>query len=272
MELKALHQSYPQYNFHFPSKAELSIIDYPAVEEFISANEIDFCINCAAYTQVDRAEEEREQAFKINGEAVGNLAKTCRKYNSRMIHISTDYVFSGDGTVPYTESDQPMPVNLYGRSKLAGEIQAVMSDPSFIIIRTSWLYSIYGKNFVKTMVRLLGEKESIGVVNDQHGSPTYAADLADVIMKIISSENPEPGVYHYSNKGVISWYDLAVAISEIINSKCIVNPISTDQYPTPAKRPGFSAFNTTLIENQFGIVIPQWRASLEKCIALLQTK
>ena len=271
MEFRDIAGAYPVYKFLFTSRDELSIVDTASVEKYFSENKIDYCFNCAAYTAVDKAETEREAAFESNGTAVGNLAAACKKYNSLFIHISTDYVFNGTAIAPYKETNATDPVNAYGASKLSGETEAMKNNPATIIIRTSWVYSSHGKNFVKTMIRLMCEKESISVVNDQVGSPTYANDLAETIMKIITTnENPQPGIYNYSNKGVISWYEFAVAIKEISESNCIVNPVPSTQYPTPAKRPAYSVMDTSKIQQVFNIEIPDWKDSLKNCISLLR--
>jgi dTDP-4-dehydrorhamnose reductase len=230
-----------------------------------------YCINCAAYTAVDKAESEKELAFQINGEAVGVLAAVCKEHGTKFIHISTDYVFNGEATYPYTENFPTDPVNTYGASKLEGEKQAMDLDPGCIIIRTSWVYSSHGKNFVKTMMRLMNEKDSIGVVNDQIGSPTYAADLAEVILKIIANcelqtANWQPGIFNFSNEGIISWFEFAQSIKEIIHSPCDVKPITTSAYPTPAKRPGYSVLDKTKIQETFGVQLKDWKKSLVICI------
>jgi dTDP-4-dehydrorhamnose reductase len=272
-EFRVLAPAYKSFTFYFTDKEELAIDDPLAIERYFAGKKIDYCINCAAYTAVDKAEEEKETAFEINATAVRSLARSCKKHNARLIHISTDYVFDGNAVVPYKESGKTDPVNLYGQSKLEGERFAMENNEQSIVIRTSWLYSSYGKNFVKTMIRLMQEKERIGVVNDQSGSPTYAADLAGAILQIIAeNDSPKAGIYHYSNKGIISWYDFAVAIKELLHSNCKVEPIPAAAYPTPAQRPGYSAFDTTKIERQFGIVIPGWKESLVKCVALLEER
>lgn len=271
MEFRSIAPLYPDYNFLFVSRDELSIVDSDSVDNYFSANNINYCFNCAAYTAVDKAETETDIAFESNGTAVGRLAAICKKHNAGFIHISTDYVFNGNATEPYKESTATDPVNAYGASKLLGEQEAFKNNAETIIIRTSWVYSSYGKNFVKTMMRLMAEKESISVVNDQVGSPTYANDLAEAMMKIIlSSDNPKPGIYNYSNTGVISWYEFALAIKEITASNCLVNPVPSSQYPTPAKRPAYSVMDTSKIQETFGLSIPEWKDSLEKCLALLQ--
>ena len=234
-----------------------------------------YCINCAAYTAVDKAESEKDLAFLINGEAVGVLAAVCKEHNTKFIHISTDYVFNGEAAYPYTESFPTDPVNVYGASKLEGEKQAMELNPDSIIIRTSWLYSSLGKNFVRTMIQLMNEKDQIKVVKDQLGSPTNAADLAEAIFNIIGLCHLQiydwsPGIYNFSNEGIISWYDLAKAIKEITDSPTVVKPISTAEYPTPAKRPAYSGLDKTKIQKTFGIQLKDWEVSLKNCIKNLQ--
>lgn len=270
MEFRSLADRYPDYHFLFATKEAFPIDDPVTAEKYFTENKIGYCINCAAYTAVDKAETEKEIAFEINGTAVGRLAAICRKHGCRFFHFSTDYVFNGNATTPYTESEPTDPVNAYGASKLLGETEAMRNNPDSIIIRTSWVYSSYGKNFVKTMLRLMSEKEQISVVNDQVGCPTYAHDLAEAVMQIIVKGNKEAkGVYSYCNSGVISWYEFALAIKEISGSACIVNPVPSSQYPTPAKRPGYSVLDTAKFRETFDIRIPFWKDSLEKCMAIL---
>lgn len=272
-EFGILAAAFPQYHFLLASRAHLPIEDAEALKNFFEGNAIDYCINCAAYTAVDKAETEREQAFLINAAAAGNLATVCKVHNTLLIHISTDYVFEGNGSHPYKESDAVYPVSVYGHSKLKGEELVLQNNPAAVIIRTSWVYSQFGNNFVKTMLRLMKEKESINVVNDQLGCPTYAADLAAAIMEIIekhSTFNIQYSIFNYCNEGVISWYDFALAIKELTGSNCSVNPIPTSQYPTPAKRPHYSVLDTGLIKQTFSITIPAWKQSLQKCLRLLQ--
>ncbi len=267
-EFGSIIEQYPNYNFILVSKEQLPVNDRMAVADFLSANNIAYCINCAAYTAVDKAETEKDIAFDINGYAVGALAAICKKRETRLFHFSTDYVFNGKSAVPYKENDSTEPVNTYGASKLLGEQEAQKNNPDVIIIRTSWVYSSFGKNFLKTMLRLMHEKESISVVNDQLGCPTYANDLAKAVMEIICHyENPLPGIYNYCNQGIINWYEFALAIKEISGSACKVNPISTLQYPTPAKRPHYSVLDTEKISTTFNIEIPSWKHSLETCIS-----
>ncbi|MEK7226255.1 MAG: dTDP-4-dehydrorhamnose reductase, partial [Bacteroidota bacterium] len=219
---------------------------------------------------VDRAEQEKELAFQVNAEAVGVLAAVCKENNCRFIHISSDYVFDGTATTPYKEIFLPHPTSVYGASKLEGEKQALQLNPDSIIIRTSWVYSEFGKNFVRTMVKLMQEKAEINVVNDQLGSPTYAADLAEAILQIFSFRQWHSGIYNFSNKGIISWYDFAVAIKELTGSNCKVNPISTSEYPTLAKRPAYSVLDNSKIQQVFGIQLKDWRESLETCLIRLK--
>lgn len=269
-EIQVLASSYPSYNFLYTDIDELDITNNQLVLDFFNEHKPVICINAAAYTAVDKAETEKELAFKVNAEAVKILAQACSKFNTKFIHVSTDYVFNGQATRPYKEDDPTDPVNYYGYTKLKSEEFARAECPSAIIIRTSWVYSTYGNNFVKTMLRLMKERESINVVNDQVGSPTYAADLAEVILQIATLKHDrKEGIYHYSNEGVISWFDFAVAIKEISGSSCRVNPIPTSAYPSPAKRPAYSAFDKEKITEVFGIELQDWRKSLERCVKLL---
>jgi dTDP-4-dehydrorhamnose reductase len=271
-ELQVLAPGFSEYRFLFVAKEDLSIADTDAIKKYFSNHKIDYCINCAAYTAVDRAETDRSTAFLINAVAVATLAKICEENKTQLIHISTDYVFDGTASQPYKETDKTNPVSVYGKSKLQGESWAMQNAPSTIIIRTAWLYSSFKANFVKTMLRLMKEKESINVVSDQFGCPTYAADLAVAIMQIIASNQSKtkPGIYHYSNAGITNWYEFADAIKKMTGSNCIVNPIATAQYPTVAKRPAYSVLDTAKIKETFKLHIPNWKASLEKCLALLK--
>lgn len=271
-ELQVLAGNYPGYHFIFVSKEELNIADTVAVGNLFSKQPIDFCINCAAYTAVDKAESDEATAMLINGTAVGILAQACEKHQAQLFHISTDYVFDGTAAGPYKPTDQTNPVSAYGRSKLLGEQLAIQYTPSAIIIRTAWVYSSFGNNFVKTMLRLMNERASINVVNDQFGCPTYAADLATAILQIIASgkSRENPGIYHYSNSGKINWYQFAAAIKALSGSTCTVNPIHSAQYPTPAKRPAYSVLDTEKIKEIFGLAIAGWEDSLRNCLALLK--
>ena len=269
-EFQLLSLHFKNYTFLFATKEDLSIADENAVTNFFENNKIDVCINCAAYTAVDKAETEKEIATSVNATAVGYLAKACKNHLANFIHISTDYVFDGNGSNPYKENDTTNPVNFYGQTKLQGELNAIKENDQSIIIRTAWVYSSFGNNFVKTMMRLMNERETIGVVNDQYGCPTYAADLAAAIMQIIVSNNFVAGIYHYSNKGKISWFDFAREIADQIQSTCVVNGITTSQFPTPAARPSYSVLDTTKISSTYDTVIPEWNDSLQKCLALLK--
>jgi dTDP-4-dehydrorhamnose reductase len=269
-ELREIAPSFTSFEFIFLSREDLPIHHFELVRNFFSASHPQYCINCAAYTAVDKAESEKEPAFCVNGEAAGVLAAVCKENNSRFIHISTDYVFDGTATDPYKEDSSTHPMSVYGASKLEGEKQVSQLNPDAIIIRTSWVYSEYGKNFVKTMMKLMNERDAINVVNDQTGSPTYAADLAETILQIISSDNSgqnwQPGIYHFCNNGVTTWYDFAITIKDLIKSSCKVNPIPTSQYPTPAKRPMYSVLDTTKIQQTFAIKMKDWKQSLFVCV------
>lgn len=268
-ELQEVAAFFPQFRFIFLRRDEMPIQDEVAVHKIFNDNQPQYLINCAAYTAVDKAEAEKEFAFEVNTEAVKVVAGICKQYRTKLIHLSTDYVFDGAGTVPYKENDETNPQSVYGASKLEGEKQALACNPESIIIRTSWVYSRFGKNFVKTMMRLMKEKEEINVVNDQFGSPTYAADLAMMILEIIASGKWEPGIYHYSNKGVINWYSFALAIKELSGSTCIINQVTTREYPTLAKRPVYSALDISKIQKVFGIKPKNWEECLATCLAIL---
>jgi dTDP-4-dehydrorhamnose reductase len=269
-ELQQLADAYQQYSFVFASREDLKLHHFGLVENFFIATKPQYCINCAAYTAVDKAENEQEMAMLVNGEAVGNLAAVCKKYQTKFIHISTDYVFDGESETPYKEDDPTGPINTYGKSKLLGEQLCIKEDEDAIIIRTAWVYSSFGHNFVKTMMRLMNERNELNVVADQIGSPTYAADLAKAILDIISSGKWERGIYHYSNEGKVSWFEFAQAIKEITGSKAVVQPIETAQYPTPARRPHYSLLNKEKIKSTYNVAVPEWKESLQKCISILQ--
>jgi dTDP-4-dehydrorhamnose reductase len=270
-ELKELAFSYPQFHFVFLDRTELPINDKIAVEKTFSEHQPAYLINCAAYTAVDKAEIEKELTYDINGTAVGILASASKQHGTKLIHISTDYVFNGNASTPLKETDEIDPINIYGASKLMGERLAFENNPGSVVIRTSWVYSCYGRNFVKTMIRLMNEKESIGVVNDQIGSPTYAADLAEAIMQIIGSGKWQPGIYNYSNKGAISWFDFANEIKRLIQSECKINALTTEQFPTPAKRPKYAVLDKAKIQQTFSIKLKDWKESLTTCIEKLKT-
>ena len=267
-ELQLLAPAFPSFQLLFAGHDTLPIDQPEKVHAFFATHQPHWCVNCAAYTAVDKAESEKESAYLINGDAVGYLAAACHNTGARLIHISTDYVFDGLSETPLREDDPTDPINTYGASKLEGERQALQHHPEgTLIIRTSWVYSEFGNNFVRTMIRLMKERPSINVVSDQIGSPTYAADLAAAILHIINAPSFIPGLYHYSNEGRISWYEFALAIREGIGSTCEVHPIPTDQYPTPAKRPRFSLLDKSLIRLTYRLSIPEWRPSLFTCIA-----
>lgn len=266
-EFSVLADAYPSYKFVFSDKEDLPIDSREAIKKAFQQHQPAYCINCAAYTAVDKAETDWETAFKINGNAVGLLADMCNLYSTKLVHISTDYVFDGNSQIPYKEDDSTAPVNTYGASKLRGEQLCMKNNPSSIIIRTAWVYSPFGQNFVKTMLRLMSERKEINVVSDQVGAPTYAADLAKCIMQMLPGW--KKGIYHYSNAGKVSWYNFAVAIRDLTNKDCIVNPIPSTEYPTPARRPSFSLLDTTKIKNTFGCTIPGWKDSLIDCLQRL---
>lgn len=245
----------------------LDITDIDSLDKFVTDGNVGTIVNCAAYTAVEKAETEEVAAAKINAEAVANIGKTARKHHLKVLHISTDYVFSGETFKPYCENDTPNPKSVYGRTKLEGERLLSSFCQDAIIVRTSWLYSEYGHNFVKTIISKAGMTDTLDVVFDQIGSPTYAGDLAEAIGKILSCEEWKPGVYHFSNEGIASWYDFAVSILRNIgNTNCKVNPVATQDYPTAAKRPPYSAMNKNKIKKTFGLNIPHWEQSLAKCI------
>ena len=268
-ELQELVSSHPLFEFVFLSKEDMPIDHFELVRNFFNTLKPAFCINCAAYTAVDKAESEKDLAFLINGESVGVLAAICREHDTKFIHVSTDYIFNGEATYPYTENFPTDPINVYGASKLEGEKQAMQLNPDSIIIRTSWVYSSFGRNFVKTMMRLMNEKNEVKVINDQLGSPTYAADLAEIILEIIPDW--KPGIYNYSNEGIISWFDFALAIKEIINSPCEIKPILTVEYPTAAKRPAYSVLDKSKIQETFGVHLNDWKKSLAICIEKIKS-
>lgn len=268
-ELRQLETKWPEFEFLFLSREDLPIHHFELVRNFFKATHPSFLINCAAYTAVDKAEQEEELAFQINAEAVGVLAAICKEQDCKFVHVSTDYVFDGLANRPYREDDLTNPQGVYGASKLAGEKEAVLLNPDSVIIRTSWVYSSFGKNFVKTILRLLQEKPSVSVVDDQIGSPTYAADLAVAILEIISLKSWKPGVYHFSNEGEISWCAFAKAIAALTHSNTPIQAITTAEFPTPAKRPAWSVLDKSKIKAVYGIKIRPWKESLADCLELL---
>ena len=276
-EIKELATNYKKVDFIFKDLPELDICNFKALQAFIIDHKINAVINCAAYTAVDKAEEESIIATKVNYEGVLNIVNALAKVNGKLIHISTDYVFDGDHFLPYKESDPVSPIGVYGETKRAGELAVLKSAIDSVVIRTSWLYSSYGNNFVKTMLRLGIQKENLGVIFDQVGTPTYARDLAKTCLEILTGVNSAKiskngNLYHYSNEGVASWYDFAVAIMEFGKVDCQVKPIQTKDYPTLAKRPHFSVLNKTKIKTDFEIEIPYWRDALVSCINKLENK
>lgn len=269
-ELRFLSAERQDFHFCFTDIEELDITDEQAVNRYVQEQEIDCIVNCAAFTAVDLAESKADFCDVLNHQAPGILARAVATRGGSMIQISTDYVFDGTAHVPYRESDPVSPVSVYGRTKLAGEQAVLEACPKTVIIRTAWLYSSYGKNFVKTMLRLGREKSELGVVFDQIGTPTYARDLARAILEILS-KGLVPGVYHYSNEGVASWYDFTKAIHRIAGIKgCRVKPLHTEEYPTPAARPHYSILDKTKIKETYGIEIPYWEEALAECIQILE--
>ncbi len=267
-ELSILSRKHAQHHFTFTDVSELDITNARAVEDFFQGNSFDVCVNCAAYTAVDKAESDMEAAFKLNAEASQNLARASAKHNVKLIHISTDFVFDGRKSKPYVEDDLPSPLNIYGKSKWRGEEACVKEYPGCIIIRTSWLYSPFGNNFVKTVQRLCSERKEVGIIYDQIGTPTYAHDLAVAILAIIEKlPSPEAqGIFHFSNEGVCSWYDFAEAIKNLSGLTCRLKPLETSEYPTPAKRAAYTVMNKKKIKQTFGLEIPHWQESLAACI------
>jgi dTDP-4-dehydrorhamnose reductase len=274
-ELSSLAADFSGAQFFFTDYDSLDITDAGNIDRFFRMAKPDMVINCAAYTAVDLAEKEQEKAVNLNVTGPGLLAEACRVYHARLIHVSTDYVFNGSACVPYDEDIQADPQGIYGLTKLDGENRVRDILPEAVIIRTSWLYSQFGNNFVKTMLRLGRERQLLRVVFDQAGTPTYARDLANAILHLIrASETPEgwkSGIYHYSNEGVCSWYDFAREIFDIAGIACMVEPIRSSEYPTPAKRPSFSVLDKGKIKNTYNLAIPYWRDSLKDCIKRLQT-
>jgi dTDP-4-dehydrorhamnose reductase len=274
-EFHHIMKEYPSFRFTFTDIDELDITETAALKKFFEKNNPDVVINCAAYTAVDLAEQETEKANLINGKAVGNLARVCKESKALLIHISTDYIFDGTLSRPIREDDKPNPVSAYAKSKHLGETEILKNSKSAVIIRTSWLYSTFGKNFVKTIMKHACDKRHLRVVYDQVGCPTYARDLAMAIMQMLPSLEKHKGVevFHYSNDGVASWYDFATAITEFAGLVCRIDPILTKDYPLPAHRPAYSVLDKEKIKARFGLSISNWRESLLECITeLLSTK
>ncbi|QOY51416.1 dTDP-4-dehydrorhamnose reductase [Candidatus Sulfurimonas baltica] len=273
-EIKELSHEIPSqaendgYHFFFTDRSELDITDEQSIKNFIDINNINIIINCAAYTAVDKAEDDKDLADKINYQAVRHLAQISKYKNIKLIHVSTDYVFDGKHFMPYIETDTTNPNGIYGKTKLDGELAMQEVNPlNSIIIRTSWVYSSFGANFVKTMLRLGKEKEQLGVIYDQVGTPTYARDLAKAILEILPNiKNEKVQIYNYSNEGVLSWYDFAKEIMLMAKLTCEINPIETKEYPTPALRPHYSLLNKSKIKKEFNLTIPYWKDSLKECL------
>lgn len=266
-EMRVVSAEQEQLTYHFTDVAELDICDIEAIERYVVDQAIDCIVNCAAYTNVNKAEEDTELCDKLNHLAPANLARVAAKHQIGLIHVSTDYVFNGEHYVPYKEDEPTCPNSVYGATKLAGE-QAILSiHPEAVVIRTAWLYSTFGNNFVKTMLRLGSEREELGVVFDQIGTPTYARDLARTIQHIMV-KGIVPGIYHYSNEGVCSWYDFTKMIFALGGiTTCQLKPLHTDEYPTPAARPHYSVLDKTKIKQTYGIDVPYWVDSLRECIS-----
>ena len=272
-EIKELSKEY-DYNFFFTTRDDIDITNKDNIKEFCQKNSINVIINCAAYTAVDKAENDEINADLVNRKAVKKLALVSQELNIKLVHISTDYVFDGKNFKPYCEEYKTNPQSIYGKTKLDGENEMIKVNPkNSIIIRTSWVYSYYGANFVKTMLRLGKEKESLGVIFDQVGTPTYAKDLAKTILEILPKiKNEKVQIYNYSNEGVLSWYDFAKEIMKMAKLDCKINPIEAFQYPTPAKRPHFSLLNKAKIKKEFGIEIPYWKDGLDDCLKRLDER
>jgi dTDP-4-dehydrorhamnose reductase len=269
-EFMRIAGNHPRFQFTFLSREIFPLDDPEKMKTWLNQNPVEIFIHCAAYTSVDKAESEKEKAFEVNGTAAGLIAALLSKNKSRLIHISTDYVFDGTSATPLNEQAKTNPVNIYGASKLEGEKLVLQNNPLSQVIRTSWVYSSHGNNFVKTMIRLMKERESINVVEDQVGSPTYAADLANAIMQMLEANHFIPGIYHYSNEGETNWFVFAQEIKKLTNSTCQILPILSSGFPTPAKRPVYSLMDKSKIKKDYGLHIPDWRASLAVCIDLLK--
>ncbi len=265
-ELRELSTHYSQFEWVFVDRATMDLSNLETIAAQLEAIQPHVVLHCAAYTAVDKAETEQELADVLNHQAVAVIAQWTQSNGSQLVHISTDYVFDGSSSSALTEDSPTGPINVYGLTKLAGEQACLRENPKAIIIRTSWVYSRFGNNFVKTMSRLMQERDSLNVVNDQIGSPTHAADLAQAILTIITHSHWQAGIYNFSNEGKTSWYEFALAIREIGGFDCVITGIPSSDYPTPAKRPAYSLLDTSKIKNTFGVVVPQYRESLERCM------
>lgn len=252
-----------EYQYTFVTRQEFDLANIQMMRDYLTQNELDVLINCAAYTAVDLAEEEVDKAYAVNAEAVGEMAKICAEKNIEFIHVSTDYVFDGNADKPFAVDHETNPISVYGKSKLVGEQLAVKNNPESIIIRTAWVYSQHGKNFMKTMLRLFADKDEISVVNDQKGTPTNANDIARAILKVVQAKKKTPGIYHFTNAGDTTWFGFAEAIKELTNAEIKINPIPTSQFPTPAKRPAYSVLDTAKIQEVYDVDCPHWKDSLK---------
>ena len=268
--LQKISSQFEEFEFIFTDSETLDITNKEEVNDFFWQNAPDFCINAAAYTAVDLAETDIEKAFLVNADGTENLAEACAENNAQFIHVSTDYVFDGENNLAYTEEDFTNPLGVYGASKLAGDELALEVNPCSVILRTSWVYSEFGKNFVKTMLSLFATKDELNIVADQFGQPTNANDLAEAIMKIIKSEKITPGIFNFSNLGRISWFDFAEKIAELSKAKIKLNAIETSQYPTPAKRPKNSVLDLGKISKTYAVPLKPWEESIEDCVQILQ--
>ncbi|GAA3777044.1 dTDP-4-dehydrorhamnose reductase [Corallibacter vietnamensis] len=264
--IKDLERQHPNLSFIYTNSSQLDLTNQEAINLFFETNKIDWCINCAAYTAVDKAETDTEKAFKVNEQGPKHLALACNNHNVKLIHVSTDFVFDGSKSSPYNEEDQTKPLGVYGTSKLQGELAIKDVMNAFFIVRTSWLYSEHGNNFMKTMLRLAQTNKELNIVADQVGTPTYAKDLAGALLRIITSNSNKYGVYHYSNEGVTSWYDFAKAIFDISEIEIKVNPIPSKEFPTPAKRPSYSVLDKQKIKENLNIETLYWRERLKTAI------
>ena len=267
-EIREISDRYENYNFVFTDVEELDLTISEDIDSFFTDNKIDVCVNCAAYTAVDKAEDEIGLAMLVNSTAVDNLSKVCNNNGTLLFHISTDYVFNGKHFMPYSETDTVSPDSQYGLSKLKGEEAVMLNCDKAIIVRTSWLYSSHGNNFVKTLIKLGNERDQLSVVSDQVGTPTYAADLAEAIMVMIASfdETKPKEIYHFSNEGAISWYDFGKAIMKLSNIECAINPIDSKDYPSKANRPFYSVLSKSKIKKHYGVNVPYWEDSLRRMI------
>ncbi|MEL7221294.1 MAG: dTDP-4-dehydrorhamnose reductase [Bacteroidota bacterium] len=275
-ELQTLSNHYPRWTFLAPTRQELDITDQVALPAFFAKHQPDYCLNTAAYTAVDKAETEQELAYAINAQAAAAIARLCQTHDTQLIHYSTDYAYKGDYNRPLLEDDATLGDGIYAKSKLQGDQMVLQELPAAMVIRTSWVYSSFGHNFVKTMLRLGQQRDALSVVFDQIGTPTYAYDLAAASLKIIEkiesgtvNKEDASGIFHYSNEGVCSWYDFAIRIFELSGIQCTVSPIESKDYPTPASRPHYSVLNKAKIKNTFELSIPHWQDGLERCLKKL---